>query len=74
LARIRKNSGRDLPPYMKLAPQDLKIQLLSEDVALVTFHLVDGAKLDRRTVILKRGSGGWKIVHIHASNLVMPAP
>lgn len=73
-ARIKKNSGRNSPPYMHLSPQDLKIQLLSDDVALVTFHLVDGTTLSRRTIILKRSSGAWKIVHLHASNLAMPAP
>jgi len=73
-ARIKKTSGRDSPPYMNLSPRDLKIELLSEDVALVTFHLVDGTILSRRTIILKRGNGGWRVVHIHASNLAMRAP
>jgi hypothetical protein len=41
---------------------------LSDDVALVTFHLVDGDTLNRRTLVFKRESG-WKIVHIRASNL-----
>jgi ketosteroid isomerase-like protein len=73
-ARIKKNSGRNSPPYMHLSPQDLKIELLSEDAALVTFHLLDGTTLSRRTIILKRSSGSWKIVHLHASNLAMPVP
>ena len=59
---------------MQLSPQDLKIQLLSEGVALVTFHLVEGTTLSRRTIILERSSGGWKIVHLHASNLAMTTP
>jgi ketosteroid isomerase-like protein len=71
-ARIRKNSGRDTAPYMNLKPQDLKIQLLSKDIALVTFHFVDANVLSRRTVVLRRGVEGWKIVHIHASNVTMP--
>ena len=68
-ARIRKASGRDAPPYMNLQPQDLKIQELSPDVALVTFHMLDAALLNRRTIVFRRDAGGWKIVHIHASNL-----
>ena len=68
-ARIRKASGRDAPPYMNLQPQDVKIQELSQDVALVTLHLVDGTVLNRRTIVFRRDAGGWKIVHIHASNL-----
>ena len=73
-ARIKKTSGKDSPPYMHLTPLDLRLQLLSEDVALVTFHLVDGTTFSRRTIILKHGASGWKIVHLHASNLGMPAP
>jgi len=71
-ARIKKTSGRDSPPYMNLQPQDVKIQLLSRDIALVTFHLVDGTTLSRRSIIFKRSPREWKIVHIHASNLTLP--
>jgi ketosteroid isomerase-like protein len=70
-ARIKKASGRSAPPYINLQPQDLRIQLLSPDVSLVTFHLVDGPTLSRRTIVLRHESDGWKIVHIHASNLKM---
>jgi ketosteroid isomerase-like protein len=71
--RIRRNSGRTAPPYMTLSPKDLRIQLLSEKSALVTFHLPQGETLGRRTVILERLDAGWKIVHLHASNLSRPA-
>jgi ketosteroid isomerase-like protein len=67
--RIRKASGRSAPPYMSLQPQDVKVQSLSQDVALVTFHLMDGTVLSRRTMVFRRDAEGWKIVHIHASNL-----
>lgn len=36
--QIRRDSGRTAPPYFTLAPKDVRIQLLSEKVALVTFH------------------------------------
>lgn len=72
--RIRKSSGRDTPPYMDLRPLDLRIQMLSPDVALVTFHLLDGTLLNRRTILFRHESGAWKIVHIHASNLSAPDP
>jgi hypothetical protein len=42
--RIRRNSGRTAPPYFTLSPKDVKIQLLAEKVALVTFHLPDGGR------------------------------
>jgi hypothetical protein len=67
--RIRKDSGRTAPPYMKLSPTDLRIEPLAENVSLVTFHLTDGQTLSRRTLIFRRYDDGWKIVHIHASNL-----
>jgi len=57
---------------MNLDPLDLRVEQLSEDVALVTFHLVDGGTLNRRTLVFKREPNGWKIVHIHASNLTAP--
>jgi ketosteroid isomerase-like protein len=70
--RIKKSSGRTSPPYMNLNPLDLRVEQLSEDVALVTFHLVDGGTVNRRTLVFKREPNGWKIVHIHASNITTP--
>jgi ketosteroid isomerase-like protein len=70
--RIKKSSGRTSPPYMSLNPLDLRVEKLSEEVALVTFHLVDGSTVNRRTLVFKREANGWKIVHIHASNITTP--
>jgi ketosteroid isomerase-like protein len=72
--RIRRESGRTAPPYFTLAPKDVRIQRLSEKVALVTFHLPEKERVGRRTVILEKQKAGWKIVHIHASNLSVPPP
>jgi hypothetical protein len=57
---------------MNLKQLDLRIEKLSDDVTLVTFHLIDGDVLNRRTIVFKRETNGWKIVHIHASNLATP--
>ena len=73
-ARIKTASGRSAPPYMSLQPQDVKIQMLSNEIALVTFHLMDANVLSRRTIVLRHDSGRWKIVHLHASNLTLAAP
>lgn len=70
--RIKKSSGRTSPPYMKLNTEDMQIERLSPEVALVTFHLVDPGTIGRRTLIFQRIDGAWKIVHIHASNLAHP--
>jgi ketosteroid isomerase-like protein len=69
---IKKSSGRNAPPYMDLAPRHLRIDLLSPDVAIATFHLVHGNAVSRRTLVWKKFANGWKIVHLHASNLTIP--
>jgi len=56
--RIKKSSGRAAPPYMNLNPVDLRVEKLSEDVALVTFHLVDGNTVNRRTLVFKQEPNG----------------
>jgi ketosteroid isomerase-like protein len=70
--RIKKSSGHTSPPYMSLHPLDLRVEKLSEDVALITFHLVAGGTVSRRTLVFKREPDGWKIVHIHASKITAP--
>jgi ketosteroid isomerase-like protein len=58
------------PPYMDLLPRDLRIQMLTADVAIATFHLDDRpGLLNRRTLVLQRFKQGWKIVHLHASEV-----
>lgn len=70
--RIKNASGRTSPPYMALSPLDLRVETLSEGAVLVTFHLVDGSTVNRRTLVFKLEPSGWKIVHIHASNIIVP--
>jgi len=62
-------AGRDHAPYMDIQPKHLKIQLFG-DVAIATFHLEDRAGfLNRRTIVLQKQTAGWKIVHLHASEV-----
>lgn len=63
-----RESG-EKPPYMKLEPKDLKVTMLKE-AAIVTFHLENGQSLSRRTIVLSKEEGRWKIIHIHPSNVV----
>ncbi|MBY0566552.1 MAG: nuclear transport factor 2 family protein [Hyphomonadaceae bacterium] len=56
------------PPYHRLTPEDLLIQEVG-DVAVCSFHLPSQSALGRRTIILRRRAGRWKIMHIHASNI-----
>ncbi len=64
-------AGRSSGPYMNIQPRNVKVQVL-ENVAIVTFHLDDRAgSINRRTIILHRTAHGWKIVHLHASEVLL---
>lgn len=66
---IRTQSGKSSGPYMDLRPLDSEIQMVG-DVAIVTFHLEHGGNaVGRRTLVLSKGANGWRIVHLHASNV-----
>jgi hypothetical protein len=64
-----RNTGSG-PPYRKLDPQDLLVQTDGQ-MALCTFHLESPTGLARRTIVLARRGGAWKILHIHASNVAL---
>jgi ketosteroid isomerase-like protein len=58
------------PPYMHLEPKGLRLQALGDDVVVVTFHLdTDPAVERRRTLVFVRTDAGWRIAHLHASNV-----
>ena len=57
------------PPYQRLAATNLRIQPLAPGVVLVTFELRNAERLARRTIIFGREDAGWRIVHLHASNI-----
>jgi ketosteroid isomerase-like protein len=68
-AAIRESSGRAVPPFHSLDPVDLKIEFPSADVAVVTFLLTNEQRTARRSLVLRRDQGAWRIVHLHASNV-----
>lgn len=51
-----------------IVPEALQVQLLG-DAAVVTFQLTSPNVTSRRTFVLRRESSGWKIVHLHGSNI-----
>ncbi len=59
------------PPYHRLISQDLDVQLLGPNVAVVSFHLRNSERLARRTLVLKKAGGKWLIAHLHASNVAL---
>jgi uncharacterized protein (TIGR02246 family) len=42
---------------------------VNDDLAVASFDAGIGAAHARRTLVLRRMDGGWKIIHLHASNL-----
>jgi ketosteroid isomerase-like protein len=66
-------AGRSRGPYMDIQPLKMKIQMLG-DVAIVTFHLDDRPGfLNRRTIVFHKVGAGWKIAHLHASEIALTA-
>ena len=65
---IRKGASAG-PPYHRLEPQDLQIQSLSAETAVVSFHLRNSERIARRTLVMKKMRSTWLIAHLHASNL-----
>jgi ketosteroid isomerase-like protein len=67
-------NGRKVAPFMDIQPKDLNLQLFG-NLAIATFHLDDRPGfLNRRTIVLNKTPTGWKIVHLHASEVAVPAP
>jgi ketosteroid isomerase-like protein len=72
---IRKGAqarGITQAPFMRLTAADLRIDLLAADAALATFHLSAPNSVGRRTMVLVKTPQGWKITHLHASNMPKP--
>jgi len=67
---IRKGASAG-PPYHRLEPQDLQIQSLSAETAVVSFHLRNSERIARRTLVMKKVRSTWLIAHLHASNLCL---
>jgi ketosteroid isomerase-like protein len=67
LEALRRRSSKTGLPYLNVQPQQMRIDRVSQDVAIVSFHLKNGSRVDRRTFVWRHFSDGWKIVHLHAS-------
>ena len=67
---VRIKGDKTSPPYMDLQPKGLQIQFAGGEVAIATFYLEDHPGfLNRRTIVLQKMNGSWKIIHIHASEV-----
>ncbi|HEY1467473.1 MAG TPA: nuclear transport factor 2 family protein [Candidatus Acidoferrum sp.] len=67
-------AGRTSGPYMDLQPRDLRVQIIGT-AAIVTFQLDDRPGfVNRRTLVLRKLGGLWKIAHLHASEVGISPP
>jgi uncharacterized protein (TIGR02246 family) len=57
---------KQMPTPIRIDPQEMIVREFG-DIALVTFHLKLPGPLHRRSFILRKRDGGWRIAHIHAS-------
>ena len=61
-----------MPGYQKgkgmPRPEELQVQRMG-GAALVTFQATNPNVTSRRTVVLRRDGGRWRIVHLHGSNI-----
>lgn len=54
---------------LQISPKDIHLQLFQQ-TAIITFHLGDGLNsLSRRTLLMIKQKGSWKIAHLHASSV-----
>jgi uncharacterized protein (TIGR02246 family) len=57
---------KQMPTPIRIDPQEMVVREFG-DIALVTFHLKLPGPLHRRSFILRKRDGRWRIAHIHAS-------
>jgi len=62
LAKMRASGAT----RMRLDAEDIFVQSC-DNTSIVTFHIRD-VSLSRRTLVLRRVQGRWRIEHMHASN------
>jgi ketosteroid isomerase-like protein len=63
-----RSAAKSGPPFHRLKPEDLSIQLTPGRTAVVSFHLRNEERVARRTLVLSKTNGQWLIIHLHASN------
>ncbi|HYO80412.1 MAG TPA: nuclear transport factor 2 family protein [Bryobacteraceae bacterium] len=64
--------GRTSPPYHDVGARDMRVQMLSDDAAIVTFVMPNPTFVRRLSAVYARRDGNWKIVHMHTSTRNRP--
>ena len=71
---IRRSAGSPNPPFQRLVTENLQIQPLDDQVAVVTFHARNAEQIARLTLVFQKRSYRWLITHLHASNVAISNP
>jgi len=67
--RLRQGTG---PPYLQLDPVRMRVQMVGDAVAVATWHFDRADEVGRRTAVLRKETGRWRIVSFHASSTARP--
>ena len=73
-AAIRRGSASSQPPFHRLVPENVEVQPVGDEGAVVSFELSNAVRIARRTVVLQKRGDSWLIVHLHASNVPVKEP
>jgi len=68
---IRRSSGSSNAPFHRLITENLQIQPIDDQVAVVTFHTRNAEQIARHTLVFQKRSYRWLITHLHASNVAI---
>jgi ketosteroid isomerase-like protein len=68
-----RSTAKSGPPFHHLAAENLAIQMMPGQAAIVSFHLRNSERIARRTLVLANTNGHWLILHLHASNAPLEA-
>ena len=67
-----RRDARSGPPFMRLDPDSLRIEMLGDSSAVATFELHNALRVGRRSIVFRNEGGAWRILHLHASNVPWP--
>jgi len=68
-AKRQQLADAGAPMTQGLTARDMKVQMAGADAAVVTFHLGSETNPARRSLVLRRTAGEWKVIHWHASGI-----
>jgi ketosteroid isomerase-like protein len=63
-----RSTAKSGPPFHHLMPENVAIQIMPGQTAVVSFQLRNPERISRRTLVLINTNGRWLILHLHASN------